>query len=249
MFKQTSGVFLALSIALSVKSMYFVTLKCISILKPFLEFTTKLVLMLWIIFSVSARVMAMVLYFTPPLGLFSILGHWKLEQVPYSDSLNFNTPVYLFNTKPFPWRDINRYNYTARTAPHYKVYTYFSLSEYFYGFLILLVLHICLNALAKTLCSEDFRRNLNSSLLFKLIHCVENTNIPTVWMDWEEKKGSIEDHIRRHGQVMKEMVVIMVIRTIFNAVMMSPVIYTGKNNWTIFQVKTFNSSNQSVGAS
>ena len=78
---------------------------------------------------------------------------------------------------------------------------------------------------------------------------MENTNIPTVWMDWEEKKGSIEDHIRRHGQVMKEMVVIMVIRTIFNAVMMSPVIYTGKNNWTIFQVKTFNSSNQSVGAS
>ena len=232
MFKQTSGVFLALSIALSVKSMYFVTLKCISILKPFLGFTTKLVLMLWIIFSVSPRLMAMVLYFTPALGLFSILGHWKLEQVPYSDSLNFN----------------NRYNYTARTAPHYKVYTYFSLSEYFYGFLILLVLHICLNALAKTLCSEDFRRNLNSSLLFKLIHCVENTNIPTVWMDWEEKKGSIEDHKRRHGQVMKEMVVIMVIRTIFNAVMMSPVIYTGKNNWTIFQVKTFNSSNQSVGA-
>ena len=103
MFKQTDEVFLALSIALSVKTIYLVTLKSIATLKPFLGFTSKLVLMLWIIFSVSARVMAIVLFFTPSFGLFSILGHWKLEQTPYSETLNerfeaTNNTVFLYNT-------------------------------------------------------------------------------------------------------------------------------------------------------
>ena len=232
MFKQTDEVFLALSIALSVKTIYLVTLKSISTLKPFLGFTSKLVLMLWIIFSVSARVMAIVLFFTPSFGLFSILGHWKLEQTPYSETLNerfeaTNNTVFLYNTKPFTWTDLNRYNYTSNTPPHYNVYTYFSLKEYFLGFWILFFMHIFMNALAKTLCSEDFRKNWNSYLLFTFIHCVENTNIPTVWMDWEEKKGSVEDHKQRHAQVMQEMMIIMIIRTIFNAIMMAPIIYTG----------------------
>ena len=65
-------------------------------------------------------------------------------------------------------------------------------------------------------------------MLAKVIHCFENTNIPTVWMDWDEKDGSIEDHKKRHGQVVKEMIVIMIIRIIFHAVMLAPIVYTGK---------------------
>ena len=127
MFKQTSDGFLALSIALSVKSIYFVTLKCISNLKPFLGFTTKLVLMSWIIVSASTRVMAIVFFFVPSFGLFSILGHWRMEQIPYSkelnerfDAVNNKNFVYLYNTKPFTWTDLNRYNYTSDSGPHYS---------------------------------------------------------------------------------------------------------------------------------
>ena len=76
-------------------------------------------------------------------------------------------------------------------------------------------------------CSEDFRTNWSTSLFFKLIHCVENTNVPTVWMDWEEEDGSIDDHKKRHGQVVTEMVVIMIVRTIFHAVMLAPLVYAG----------------------
>ena len=226
MLKKTSDGFLFLSIALSAKTIYSVTLKSIFILKPFLGFTTKLVLMFWIIVSASTRVMAIVFFFVPSFGLFSILGHWKMEQIHHLRIVKNNT-IYLNNTKPFNLTDLNKYNYTSDSGPHYSVYTYFSLQEYFIGFWLLFFLHTCLNALAKILCCEDFRNNWNSSLLFKFIHCVENTNIPTVWMDWEEKKGSIEDHKRRHGQVLKEMVVIMIIRTIFNAVLLTPIIYTG----------------------
>ena len=143
MFQQTNDGVLALSIALSVMTLYSVTLKCISTLKPFLPITTKLVLMSWVIFSASARVMAIVLFFVPSFGLFSILGHWKMEQIPYARSLNerivaYNNTVYLYNTKPFNWTDLNRYNYTSDSGPHYNVYTYFSLQEYFFFFWILL---------------------------------------------------------------------------------------------------------------
>ena len=75
MFKKTSDVFLALSIVMSVKTICFVTLKAISIVKPFLPFTSKMVLLSWIIVSASTRVMTNVLFFTPAFGFFSILGH------------------------------------------------------------------------------------------------------------------------------------------------------------------------------
>ena len=176
-------------------------------------------------------IMVIVLFFTPSIGFFSILGHWKMEQIPYSKRLNerfeANNTVYLYNTKPFNWTDLNRYNYTSNTAPEYTMYTGFTLQEYFLGFWVIVFVHTILNGLVKLACSEDFRTNWTTSLLFKLIHCVENTNVPTVWMDWEEKEGSIEDHKRRHGQVVTEMVVIMIIRTIFHVVMLAPIVYTG----------------------
>ena len=239
MFQKTSDAFLALSIGLSVKTIYFVTLKTISIIKPFLPFTTKLVLLSWIVVSASIRVMTFVLYFTPPLGLFSILGHWKLEQLPYYKSSNYDrfgayNIVYLYNSDPVLWTELNRYNYTSGSGPDYKMYTKYSLMEYFFGFWILLFLHIYTNLLAKIAISEDFRKNCTSSKLIKFIHSLENTNIPTVWMDWEEKDGSIDDHKKRHGQVITEMVVIMIIRIIFHAVMLAPIVYTGVDNHSIF---------------
>ena len=53
-------------------------------------------------------------------------------------------------------------------------------------------------------------------------------------MDWEEKDGSVDDHKKRHGQVITEMVVIMIIRIIFHAVMLAPIVYTGVDNHSIF---------------
>ena len=235
MFKKTSDALLALSIVLSIKSIYFVSLKSITIPKTFLPFTTKFFLMLWIMVSSSARVMSLVFFFIPSFGLLSILGHWKLEQTPYSKEINNqkrdqfykNNTVYLYNSEPVAWTDLCRYNYTSDSGPDYTVYTYFNLQEYFCSFWILWVFHVIVNALAKSLCSEDFRTNGTSSLLFKLVHCVENTNIPTVWVDWDEREGTLEEHKERHGQVLKEMYTMMAIRTFFNAVMLAPIVFTG----------------------
>ena len=104
MFKKTSDALLALSIVLSIKTIYSITMKSIKILKTFLPFMTKFFLMLWIMVSSTARVMSLVFFFIPSLGLFSILGHWKLEQTPYSEEIKArfekNNTVYLYNSKP-----------------------------------------------------------------------------------------------------------------------------------------------------
>merc|ERR1719438_332394 len=235
MFKKTSDALLALSIVLSIKSIYFVSLKVITILKTFLPITTKFFLMLWIMVSSSARVMSLVFFFIPSLGLFSILGHWKMEQTPYSEKIKArfekNNMVYLYNSEPVAWTDLSRHSNTSDSGPDYTVYTYFSLQQYFCGFWILWVLHVIVNALAKSLCSEDFRTNGSSSLLSKFVHCVENTNIPTVWVDWDEREGTLEEHKERHDQVLKEMNAMIAIRTIFNAVMLAPIVYTATNIW------------------
>ena len=79
MFKQTNDAFLALSIALSVKTIYYVTLKCITLQKPFFPFTTRLVMMSWIVVTASLRVLAIVLFLSHLLACsaFWDIGKWN----------------------------------------------------------------------------------------------------------------------------------------------------------------------------
>ena len=65
------------------------------------------------------------------------------------------------------------------------------------------------------------------SILFKFIHCLGNTSDPTVWMDWEEERDSIANHKKRHAIVVKKMVGIMILRSIFHAIMVALILYTG----------------------
>ena len=144
----------------------------------------------------------------------------------------------LYNSEPIAWISINRYNYTSDTGPDYRLYTFYSLTEYFYGFWIILFFHIYANLLAKVAFAEDFRKTLTTLKLYKFFHCLENTNIPIAWMDWEEKDGSVDDHKKQHRQVVKEMVVIMIIKTFFHTLMFVPIVYTGKNTFSSFEHQT-----------
>ena len=60
-----------------------------------------------------------------------------------------------------------------------------------------------------------------------IVHCLENVNIPSVWQDWDVENGSIKDHKRRRNKVLLEMVLIMLVRSVFHALMVLPVILTG----------------------
>ena len=52
--------------------------------------------------------------------------------------------------------------------------------------------------------------------------------MPTVWQDWDMEKGSVTDHKRRQTKVIIEMLLMMVVRAGFHALMLLPIIFTGK---------------------
>ena len=61
-----------------------------------------------------------------------------------------------------------------------------------------------------------------------IVHGLENVNMPSPWRDWDMDKGGIGEHKRRQTRVLLEMIAIMVVRSAFHAIMILPVIITGK---------------------
>ena len=51
--------------------------------------------------------------------------------------------------------------------------------------------------------------------------------MPAVFRDWDMDDGSVEDHRRRQKKVMLEMTLTIVVRFIFQSVMLVPVVFTG----------------------
>ena len=127
MFQSVGDWFLWASIALSIKTLFFVYLKTEKLLKPHFPITSTIFLSVWIIVSALNRVLVTTLYFCPSLGLFDILGHWKRELIPYSEDLHekmINTnEVHLYNATVFAWTNLNRWNYETNSPPSYTLYT------------------------------------------------------------------------------------------------------------------------------
>ena len=63
-----------------------------------------------------------------------------------------------------------------------------------------------------------------------IVHGLENVNMPSPWRDWDMDRGGIGEHKRRRTRVLLEMIVIMVVRSAFHAIMVLPVIITGKRD-------------------
>ena len=59
--------------------------------------------------------------------------------------------------------------------------------------------------------------------------------MPSVFRDWDMDNGSVEDHKRRHKKVLVEMMLTIFVRFFIHAIMLVPVIFTGKKQ------KLFNS--------
>ena len=232
MNKKSSPAWLILSILLSWKSITFTSFKTIGVHKPFLPFTSTLIVYPWIIVSASLRVLVLVLYFTPGFGLFSILNHWKMEQTPYADELHEKlrktNKVFLYNVT-VSWTELNRWNYSGQsnpTPPPYTLYTGYTLGDYFMWFWIILGVHTYVNVLIKIGTSEHFRRNC-STLFEMTVRGLENTNIPIVWRDWDVDNGSLEDHRRRSKWVLIEMILVMIAKGLAHGIMLLPILRTG----------------------
>ena len=80
-------------------------------------FKSKLAVGVYGTMNLAMRLLAMILYFTPSLGLMNILRHYQAERLPFE---NFNSKYdflkgsfYFGSAPPLAWSDITHVNYTG----------------------------------------------------------------------------------------------------------------------------------------
>ena len=132
------------------------------------------------------------LYFTPSFGLFSTLGHWRMEQTPfaekYRNQIEKAGTLYLYKTNitKEQWNKIDRYNYNTDNGPHYSEYTGCSLTEYFLYFWVIMFIHVIMNMLIKAATSRPFRNTPGWKPIFIFMSCPLKRLIRYCrWVLWE----------------------------------------------------------------
>jgi hypothetical protein len=198
------------------------------------------------------RVLPFVMFFAVPLGLFSLLRHLQGEQVPWNASLIYNfigpnaTGQVFFGNESIDWSLIDRWTKNQSvspfssidqngqavwnpdfliSAPDYTSYTYFRLQSYFLIFLAILAFHILVIFLIKSNISTIFSKEFNC--LDKLIHCLENSNIPHNVQEWDTGKGNAEEHKLRMKANLKETISMILVKAVFNLILLLPICYLG----------------------
>ena len=81
---------LGISIAITLKSCFTLHLKAIKTEKHYLPFFSSVFILLLGLFASLRRILAIVCWFIPSLGLFSTLYHYKVEQTPFKIWRKYN---------------------------------------------------------------------------------------------------------------------------------------------------------------
>ena len=162
---------LALSVGLSLRTCIALHTKAVRTEKIFFPTTTKLFVFSWGLFSTLRRILAIVAFFTPSLGLFNILYHFHAEQLPFrlrienAKNITPDDEIRLYGmTEPVKWSSLDRWNYTnpdQPTPPPYSNYTFLNLKATVWTFILLSGVHLIANLVLKILTSEEFRKSGN----------------------------------------------------------------------------------------
>ena len=230
-------ILLVLSISWSLLSCVRMHTSHIALEKGFCNMTTKLIIFVWGMFATLRRVLTIIALFIPSLGLFSILHHWRWEQIPFRARLEYARRGYLtsddkiglFGLKETSyWTDLDRWDYSdpqRPVPPDYPIYTLLTFEETIIAGLVLFVIHFVLIMAVKILTSSEFRERRN--FVNKIIHGMENHNYATPYSDWDEGVYSIKEFRARFRATCKEMAAIFCLNIIFTEMMMVPLWYTG----------------------
>ena len=222
--------------------------KALNVCREHFPFTSRLAASLYSLCGLITRVVAMLMYFTVPLGLFSLLRHWQAEQVPWSQyTLDFVTPqglLFLGDNEPIVWNEVDRWlkngtlffvDYELKRilpnpdyfiqAPDVTLYIGLNWLPYLFIFFGHVVIHTIVIFAAKCKLSQVFKCCFN--LLDKVIHSLENTNLPINCQEWDDGEGDAEEHRRRMRLNWKETLVTIIINAVFNFTLLIPLCYLG----------------------
>ena len=225
-------VILGISIALTLKSCFSLHYKSIKIEKHFVPTTSKFIIIMWGLFSSTRRIISVVCFFLPSMGLFSILYHHRAEQLPFTVWKRYNKTqedkieLYDLQRTVF-WGDVDRWDYSNQaegTPPHYSEYTGLSLQHTFCLFYGLTAAQLIATFIVKLCTSTEFIQKGN--LLSKFLHLLLSLNLAYPFKDWDHGKLSVQEYKERHKQTNTEMAWSLSINILFSLVMMIPLWYT-----------------------
>ena len=235
---------LIISSVWGLKTSVMLHLKTIRVQKIFFGTKSSIVVFLWGLMGSLKRILSMVFFFTPSLGVFSILNHWQAEQYPFEIKSRYNLihrkdEVHMFNlTETVLWSELDRWNYYGDindpTPPSYSLYTGLTLKWTFVSFLAIMIFQMVSLMMVKTFTSMEFKEHKKSNYR-KFLHIVENLNCSFPYKDWDEDEGKSinkEDFKRRYEQTECEMIWSQAVNIVFSITMLFPIWFTGQLHTT-----------------
>ena len=210
---------------------YMYGIQCV---KDYFPIKAKGIVGLYSIITIVIKAGVIVLFFTPALGLFDLLKHLQGESLPYNVVMEngINTEVeYMFysKAKPILWSQITRLDYSDPMHPQppsSTLYSGFTIGEYFIIFWIIILLHpLLIMAVKKLFNPTNFEKQ---SYLDRIIHAMENTQIPAPMNDWDEGPGSVKVHKKRRKTVEIEIAMTILANFLVHCLMLFPLEILGK---------------------
>ena len=112
--------------------------------------TSKILVALWGLFATLRRILGIVAFFIPSMGLCHLLNHVKFEQVAFKIRLDYAKTIaaedkialYGLNETIY-WTELDRWDYSnpdKPSPPHYSIYTWLNLQGTFVAFFVLMAL-------------------------------------------------------------------------------------------------------------
>ena len=258
--------YLVTSILLSFYSCIHSHWKALTVCREHFPTKSRVVSSLYCLCGCLSRVTAIIMCFAGPLGLFSVLIHLQQEQIPWSvfvlDLVSPDGFLVLGDNEPFQLSLIDRWQKNGSlfreyengelirdiygklsanvehfiSPPDYTLYTGVRLRYYLFMFLANVGTHMLVIFVLKSLFNKAIWNGL--TLLEKLIHCLENTNIAYNIKEWDDGKGNACDHKKRMQQNWIEVLVVIITKFIFNISLLSSYIFLGKqiDIYVFFQI-------------
>ena len=185
------------------------------------------------------RLLAMITFFIPSLGLMNTLRHYQTDRVAFAalsgsktrrNRQSINDTLYFGNAPPVQWKDITHVNYTNPanpTPPPYSLYTGLDSKSYFLIFAVLWSLQVFLIWLKNFRRSKIFR---TLSGFDQVMHSWQSVICPAPSVDWSVGQGGCKEHFDRMKTIENEVVETAMINSVFQGFHILPLIYLGKSS-------------------
>lgn len=206
--------------------------------KGYCPMTSKILILSWGTFASLRRILSLIAFFIPSMGLFSLLHHWRAELIPFQNRIDYakifpilpNDKIALYGLNDtIYWSQLDRWDYTSQDQPippPYSSYTLLTLQQTFVALIVLSVIQFILILGVKTFTSKEFRNE--SHRTNKVIHVLENLNFASPFKDWDEGAQTFGEYRERCKALKREMLATFTVNLFITMLMMVPLGYCGE---------------------